>query len=503
MKQSIRYLLWVLFATLWTTVCFILPDFTGSPMDGFYGTLHITAYIAVCGFGTFLILYIIGCSRYLSAVILPVWSLVGAVLSFYRIGYHATLTPVLLDVVLHTNTEEALGVLSWQLMVWVVFNLFVAGLLIWFRWRTIRLPYAWVHGLVLLALWASVFFGFRRVHNSLCQRYPYNVPYTIHEYTVLQHSMDAPREMPNYTVIEQPDSLTIVLVLGEAVRADHLQLNGYERETTPRLNVRTNLVSLPHIYTDKTHTSVSLPDILTRGDSLHAERVYTETSFISVLNEAQYHTAWISNQDMGPMFAHFVAESDTAMFANADKSVFVFSQWLDEELLPLMENAFVTRPKRVCYVLHTIGSHWYYDNHVPTDKYFFRPTTTNRVVTANTVEQVVNSYDNTIRYMDAFVDSIIASLVDEKALLIYQSDHGEALGENGMFLHANGAEVAMNPACMIWYSDRFKEAYPDKIKALISNKDKRYRTDYVFYSILYAAGIEAEGDCPQMNIFRE
>ena len=78
----------------------------------------------------------------------------------------------------------------------------------------------------------------------------------------------------------------------------------------------------------------------------------------------------------------------------------------------------------------------------------------------------------------------------------------EALGEDGYFLHANDAEPVKHPACIIWYSDKYAEANPEKIKALILNKDKRYRTDYVFYSILYAAGIEADGDCPEMNIFR-
>ena len=103
--------------------------------------------------------------------------------------------------------------------------------------------------------------------------------------------------------------------------------------------------------------------------------------------------------------------------------------------------------------------------------------------------------------MDFFVDSLIASIANKKAIVIYQSDHGEALGEEGEFLHANETEMAKHPACFIWYSDAYAEMYPDKIKALIANKDKRYRTDYLFYSILLATGIEAEGNCPEMNIF--
>ena len=104
--------------------------------------------------------------------------------------------------------------------------------------------------------------------------------------------------------------------------------------------------------------------------------------------------------------------------------------------------------------------------------------------------------------MDFFVDSIINIFEDQYALVIYQADHGDALGEDGYFLHANDAEAVKNPACFVWYSDKYAAANPEKIKALIANKDKRYRTDYVFYSILYAAGIEAEGDNPDVNIFK-
>ena len=132
------------------------------------------------------------------------------------------------------------------------------------------------------------------------------------------------------------------------------------------------------------------------------------------------------------------------------------------------------------YILHTIGSHWYYNNHVPDKAVYFQPTTTNKVVTGNSIEQLVNSYDNTIRYMDYFLDSVISTFENEKAIVIYQSDHGEALGEDGVFLHANDAPFAKNPACVIWYSDSYAKAYPEKIKALVANKDKRYRTDYLF-----------------------
>ena len=503
MKADIlKYFLWSIGVTIWLTICFILPYFLDSPAAGLYGILTLAAYISACGIGTFFIVYFVGGNRILSAIILPLMSMLGAALSFYLIGYHSTLTPMLIDVILHTNGEEAIGVMSWQLFLWIFINVSIAIVFIWIRWTRINLPNTWIHMLLALVLGIFFFNCNGRLKNSLCQRFPYNIPYTIHEYASLQEVIKANREVPPYQLIEPIDSLTIVFVIGEAARADHLQLNGYNRETNPLLSRRDNIVSFPYIYSEQTHTLASLPYIFTRADSTHESRQYSEKSFISIFRETGYYTAWISNQDLGSTFSPFINECDTARFANAGKSVYVFTQWIDEDLLPIMNTLRTNMHPMAMYILHTIGSHWYYNNHVPDKAVYFQPTTTNKVVTGNSIEQLVNSYDNTIRYMDYFLDSVISTFENEKAIVIYQSDHGEALGEDGEFLHANDAPVAKNPACVIWYSDSYAKAYPEKIKALVANKDKRYRTDYLFYSILYAAGIEAEGDNEQINIFR-
>ena len=132
---------------------------------------------------------------------------------------------------------------------------------------------------------------------------------------------------------------------------------------------------------------------------------------------------------------------------------------------------------------------------------YFQPTTDNRVVTNNRHEAVLNSYDNTIRYTDLVLDSIIARMKNRCAIVFYISDHGESLGENGNWLHAAGAEETKYPACMIWYSDVFAQQYPEKITALYANKNNRYRTDFLFHSVLSAAGISVVDIDSTMNIF--
>lgn len=496
-----KYLLWVVVATIWSTLCFVLPDFLDNPISGWRGIMSVGIYVCACGIGAFFWIYVIGSNRWLCAFILPLFSLVGSTLAFYRMGYKATLTPMLIDVTLHTNAEEAMGVISWQIILWIIANLGIAALFVRWRWRYIRLPHAWAHCLLAILLGLGYFHANSRLHKSLTKRFPHNVPFTISTYISRQRSIQKHRDIPPYRITAQPDSLTIILVLGEAVRSDHMQLNGYERETNPRLAARKHIVSYPDIYSAQTHTIACLPYILTRADSTHEDYQYSETSFVPIFRAAGFRTAWISNQDMGSTFTPFIAECDTFIFANAGKTDNVFSKWLDVDLISAMQQLRKTPAPRNLFIFHAIGSHWYYNSHVPDTMYYFQPVTTNRVVTRNSIEQVINSYDNTVRYMDCFVDSIISLMEEECALVIYQSDHSEALGENGEFLHANDVEEAKHPACVIWYSNKFGTKYPEKVEALVANKEKRYRTDYVFYSILNAAGIQAEGESPDMNIF--
>jgi len=500
-RRPWTYLLWALCVTLWATVCFILPDFLDNPVDGVRAVLTIAVYLTALGGATFWFVYLAGLNRYAARVVLPLFGIGGAVVSYYRVAFHATITPMIIDATLHTNAGTVAGVVSWQLIAWVAANACIAMLLLLWHNRIDLPSKPWLHALVVLGLMMAYYHANDRLQSSINQRYPYNIVHSFAEYTRQQQQLSADREVLAYEAIDVQDSLDIVFVLGEAVRADHLQLNGYGRETTPLLAARPNVVSLPHIYSEYTYTTTSVPVIVSPADSLHPERSGTHSSFIRPMQACGFRSAWLSNQDNGRTYVSFIHEADTVIFPNASKSVFVFEPWYDGQLLAPLDSLMARQAARNLYVLHTIGSHWYYNLHVPEAAQVFAPSTTNRVITGNTDEQIRNSYDNTVRYMDIVLDSLIQRLENRCALLIYLSDHGEALGENGNYLHAAETEALHRPACVVWYSDAYAAVFPDKIEALAANKDKRYRTDFLYYSILSAAGIEAEGNGEAVDIF--
>ncbi|MBR3564983.1 MAG: lipid A phosphoethanolamine transferase [Paludibacteraceae bacterium] len=490
--SSRKYILLVACCTLWATACFIVPDFIDNPIDSAGSFFSIAAYIGALGIFQLLLVYLMLLWRKVCAVVLPLYALIGSAVSFYRVAYRVTITPMIVEATLQTNAEEAMGVLSPQLFLWVFLNLIIAIAFCFWRWR-MDFPFskAPLHAITAIALFAALYWGNDRLHRSANQRYPFNVVVSTADYIHLRNLMQAERTMPQYNTASVPDTLDIVLVIGESMRADHLSINGYERPTTPRLEKRNNLISLPHIYSEHTHTAASVPHILTRADSTNHASTYEETSFISIFKQEGFRTAWLSNQDLGEAFAPFIGECDTMVFANSGKTVFVFSEWTDGQLLPIVAQMQEERHSKNLYIIHTIGSHWYYNNHVPQEFQKFQPITSNRVVTSNTAEQVVNSYDNTALYLDFFLDSLISLFSDRNALIVYQSDHGESLGEDNHWLHAGGAEETKYPAAMIWYSDRYAQENAEKVDALKSNAFRHYRTDYIFHSILHAANLEA------------
>lgn len=501
MKSYLHYLLYALSLTLWSTVCFIAPDFVDNPVSDLRGLLTVSAYVVALGGASFLVLYALSAYRWLLAAVLPLYAMLGAAVSYYRVVYHATVTPMIIDATLHTNAGTVAGVVAWDMVVWILVNLLIAVAFILWRFRCVSLSYAWAHLFIGILLLMGYYHCNGRLHNSINQRYPFNVVVKTAEYVAQQRLRHQPRVENRPIEVFSPDSIDVIFVLGEAMRADHWSLNGYERETNPRLSERRNVCSLPYVYSDYTYTAASIPHILTAADSLHPDMVNTTHSLVSYFHDAGFATSWLSNQDYGDTYVSFIYEADTLIFPNASKSVFVFDPWYDECLLPHMDSLSARGLSRNLYVLHTIGSHWYYNNHVPESAQVFQPVTTNRTVTNNSASEVINSYDNTAYYLDQLLDSIILRYESRCAVLIYLSDHGESLGEEGLWLHAGSGLPTHYPAALVWYSDAYAATYPDKVQALKENRTKCLRTDFLFYSILSAAGIEIEGADRNLDIF--
>lgn len=500
-KHAVLFFVFLVALTLWSTIAYILPDFLMYPTSGFKGLVYTIGHVILMSLPLFLLSYFFSSNKILFSIFVPILFFIGSLISFYSFFYRTSITPMIIDATLNNDLGTTLDMISAKLIIWVIINLILAFIFIKARYKFIKIKYPILHMILALTLIVLAYnFNFR-VRNNFNQHYPFNLYFSLNEYFELNKSSNRERILPDSINYTPSDSLVLVFVIGESVRADHLSLNNYKRETTSQLSKQQNLISYPNIYSEYTYTNRSLPHILTRADSTNTELAFTEKSFISLFNQSNFYSSWLANQEAATTYVSFMNECDTLVYANIDKTVYSYSNWLDEDLIPHFDNIIQKENPNKLIILHTIGSHWYYNSHYTEDFEVFKPITNSKILLQNTDEMIINSYDNSILYMDSFVNEIIEKIKDKNSLLIYLSDHGESLGENGNWLHASDGDELKNPAAFVWCSDQYIERYPEKFQALKLNKDNRYHTDFLFHSILSSASIPSKVIEKELDIF--
>ena len=254
----------------------------------------------------------------------------------------------------------------------------------------------------------------------------------------------------------------LVLVVGETARAMNWGLNGYERDTTPELR-KLDVVNFPDVTSCGSATEVSLPCMFSpygRHD-YDQGRIRSHESLLHVLEHAGIKTGWRDNQ------TGCKGVCDGLAFESLENAT--LPQWcsgercLDEVLLDGMDKSIAPGPGDRVVVLHPLGNHGpsYYQRY-PAQFKRFVPACESDDLGRCERQSIVNAYDNALLYQDHFLARTIESLQqrsDYDTALVYVSDHGESLGEKGLFLH--GVPYAIAPReqvkvpMVMWFSPGF------------------------------------------------
>lgn len=501
-KNIIKYYAFLLIISFCGGVLFIFPDFITYPTSGIGGVIYTFFHWALTCFALFLLYYILSINKYFFSFTFPILVFVGSLVGFYSYFYKASLTPMIVDAAFNNDIGTSLDVITPLLIIIVLICFIFSVIIVIYRFKHIVVQMPFLHFVGAILSLILLFSINERTTNTFFQHYPFSLYYNLNEYNNLKANKNEIRINPDSTLnYKSEDEVTVVFVIGESLRADHLSLNGYKRKTTPLLEKRKNVISFSNIYSEFTYTNPSIAHIMSRADSINAERAYTEKSFITQFNTSGYYTAWLANQDAASSYYSFMKECDTLIYVRPEKSVFTYSSWLDLDLLSPFDNELLNPDKNKLLILHTIGSHWYYNSHYSDSFKLFNPTTQSKILSQNSSEEIINSYDNTVVYTDYILDSIIKRLEKLNAVLIFLSDHGEALGEGGNWLHAGENEYLKNPACFIWFSNQYQKKFPLKIQSLYENMHRRYRTDFLYHSILSAGNIPSKMIETDFDIF--
>lgn len=300
-----------------------------------------------------------------------------------------------------------------------------------------------------------------------------------------------------------------VMVVGETARADHFSLDGYDRETTPRLAEK-DVLNFSNVSACGTATRVSLPCMfsnLGRSDYSHEEAKRRET-LLDVLNHAGIRTVWLDNNSG----CKGVCEhSTTWTAAGLDMDgVCEDGECYDSVLLDQLQQAIDDADQDTVIVLHQNGSHGpaYYRRY-PEEFERFTPACQSDDFADCTREEIINSYDNTIYYTDYFLSQVIDLLDNRSAeidtALLYVSDHGESLGEYGLYLHGTpyflAPEAQTHVPMMPWLSAPYQLDFGMNRSCLEERRVADLSHDNVFHSILGLMDIGTADHDPALDIF--
>ncbi len=315
-----------------------------------------------------------------------------------------------------------------------------------------------------------------------------------------------------------------VMVVGETARAHNFSLYGYPRDTNPLLSKTPGIIAFPDATTQSNTTHKSVPMLLSAASAEDFERLFHEKGILAAFKEAGFHTVFISNQQPNHSFIDFLGEqADEHYFLKKDESSKKedasqgnhydedLLQKLDE-ILPLADASssahYHYRYRKLFVVLHSYGSHFNYQERYPRSFAYFKPDSRSEAKSENR-RDLLNAYDNTIRYTDYILHGIIERLqkwegVQAKtdgvycqptSAMLYTSDHGENIFDDNrkLFLHAapKASDYELHVPFIIWTSDGFSKQYPDILKALGENWSKQVQSSLsAFHTMLGIGGIQ-------------
>ena len=339
--------------------------------------------------------------------------------------------------------------------------------------------------------------SFRLLNNVFPLNVTYNLYLAIERSWISAHYQERVANFSFDAVATHPkDSAEVyVMVIGETARSDNFSLYGYQRDTNPlltKLAKDSSLIVFKKARTESNTTHKSVPMLLTAATASDYSVLYREKGIIAAFKEAGFHTSFISNQLPNHSFIDFLGmEADSYLFIKeAERAKDNVS---DLELLPIVEGILEKGRKKEFIVLHTYGSHFQYNERYPRNMAHFLPDDKSQAKYENR-QQLVNAYDNTIRFTDYFLYKLSAllSASGRNSAWLYTSDHGENIYDDNRnkFLHAspNPSEYELRVPLLAWTSTSYAKAYPDIIPALRSNSGKCVSTSISFFHTMLEMG---------------
>jgi len=450
------------------------------------------------------ILLFVICNKYTTKPILITLLMISSLVNYFSSNFGIAVDDNMITNIAQTNLDESMDLISINMIYYFIILGFLPSILVYrakiIETTTKKSIFTNVKYLILfLITFVVITLSFSKSYTSLLRehrdlRFHINPMYWVYAVgkSINTQFLTTTKDFIEIGMDAKIDKHTntrkvVVMVLGETVRADRFSLNGYSRNTNPLL-AKEDVISFLNMYSCGTDTAYSVPCMFSSLDQsayTHAEGK-NMSNVLDIISRTGVKVLWLDNNSDSKGVADRV---EYVSYKNPEINSICDIECRDEGMVvDIRKYLDDNSEKDILIILHEMGSHGpaYYKRY-PQQFNKFKPVCSTNQLNECSNEQINNAYDNTILYTDFIMSEIIKLLKsnnqDDNAMF-YMSDHGESLGENGLYLHGMPSFIAPNEqthvSSVLWLGDNFKKQINlkklDKISRLHQTHDGVFHT---------------------------
>ncbi|MFM5581192.1 phosphoethanolamine transferase [Aeromonas veronii] len=456
--------------------------------------------------------------------------LTGSIVSYAMLKYGVIFDAGMIQNIVETNSGEAGAYLNGSVALWFLLTGLLPVLVLWSL--RIRYPARWYQGLALRAgalaisllfiggvasLYYQDYASVGRNNKSLAKEIvPANYVHGLYKYgrdVLFATPLPYQQLGTDARVVARGSKPTLMfLVVGETARSQNYSLNGYGKATNSFTAKEQGVVSFKDVRSCGTATAVSVPcmfsNLTRRGydDQLASSR----DGLLDVLQHAGVSVLWKENDGgckgvcRNVPTIEILPKSYPALCQGESCYDEVLLEGLDQQIAGMKGNKLVA--------FHLMGSHGpTYFRRYPASERVFMPDCPRSDIENCSNEELVNTYDNTIRYTDKVVGLLIDKLKSLESQydvgLVYLSDHGESLGAMGLYLHGTPYKFAPDDQTRVplltWFSPQLQADRQLDMGCLAAEaSSQRFSHDNLFHSMLGIMDVQTRVYDNKLDLFK-
>lgn len=473
---------------------------------GFYENKIVILTLPVLFFALLIIAFSLLFLPYLTKPLSIFIGISGIAGAYFMNTYGTIIDSDMIRNAVQTDVKEVKDLLNWDIILWILGAVFVVIIVV----KTKIIYSKVLHEIKIrsifivaaLAIFGASFGIFSKNFIPFFRNYPeirfFTTPfYPIYSIIKFTKSLTPKAEFQKIgldATLKDDKKRLFVLVVGETARAANYSLNNYMKNDTNPYSKENGVLSFTNFYSCGTSTAISVPCMFSNltKKTFSPSKANNTGNLLDVFTVANIDVSWFGNNSGW-------CKGVCDRLQNAKN---YGGEGFDEVMLKDINSKIQNASKNSFIVVHLQGSHGpTYFKRYPKEFDKFNPACDTAVLKDCTHDEIVNTYDNTILYTDYVMNKIINMLKDSKfeTGLLYVSDHGESLGENGLYLHgmpyAFAPDFQIHVPAILWLNDN------KKLDELSRLKDENLSQDYVFHSMLGFFSIDSNVYDNNLDLF--